>query len=57
MFQEPVKNKNMVIPRYQGYMPGVVANNKFANTISETSRKVFVAKKLDEKPHIFSTTG
>ena len=47
----------MVIPRYQGYMPGVIANNKFANTISETSRKVFVAKKLDEKPHVFSTTG
>lgn len=38
-------------------MPTVTANNKFANTISETSRKVFVAKKLDDKTHNFATTG
>jgi hypothetical protein len=38
-------------------MPGVVANNKFANTISETSRKVFTSKKLDDKEHLYSTTG
>lgn len=55
--REPIKNKNMVVPGYQGYMPGVVANNKFAHTISETSRKAFSAKKLDEKPHMYSTTG
>ena len=55
--QEPVKNKNMVIPGYQGYVPQVVPNNKFAHTISETSRKVFKASKLDDKPHMFSTTG
>jgi len=47
----------MVIPKYQGYMPTVVPNNKYAKTISETSRKVFVAKKLDDKTHDFATTG
>ena len=47
----------MVVPGYQGYMPGVVANNKFAKTIAETSRKVFTAKKLDDKEHLYSTTG
>lgn len=54
---EPVKNKNMVVPGYQGYMPGVVPNNKFANTISETSRKVFNERKLDQKQYLFATTG
>jgi hypothetical protein len=47
----------MVVPGYQGYMPGVVPNNKFANTISETSRKVFNRKKLDDKNYMFATTG
>ena len=47
----------MVVPGYQGYMPGVTANNKFAHTISETSRKVFTSKKLDAKTHLFATTG
>lgn len=47
----------MVVPGYQGYMPGVVANNKFANTVSETSRKIFKPAKLDDKKHMFATTG
>lgn len=47
----------MVVPGYQGYMPGVVPDNKFANTISETSRKVFVPKKLDMKTFLYATTG
>lgn len=47
----------MVVPGYQGYMPGVVANNKFAKTMAETSRKAFKPKRVDEKPHMFATTG
>jgi hypothetical protein len=47
----------MVVPGYQGYMPKVVANNKFGQTIAETSRRVFNNKKLDDKPFMFATTG
>jgi len=47
----------MVVPGYQGYMPGVVPNNKFAHTIAEISRKVFKAKKLDDKEYLYATTG
>lgn len=47
----------MVVPGYQGYMPGVVPNNKFANTLSETSRRVFTSKKLDAIPRFFAATG
>ena len=54
---EPVKNKNMVIPGYKGYIPGMVPNNKFAKTIAETSRKSFNSRKLDSKTQLFATTG
>ena len=47
----------MVIPRYQGFIPKVAANNKFGKTISDTARKVFTAKKIEDKPHMFATTG
>jgi hypothetical protein len=47
--KSPVERKNGVIPGYKGYLPGVVANNMFGSTHTETSRRSLDKGLLDDK--------
>ena len=39
--QTPTQNKNYVVPKYGGYVPGMKANNELGRSLSKTSRRCF----------------
>jgi len=44
------------LPKYQGYIPGKIANNEYGASITNVSRRVFSPEKLDT-PSLFASTG
>ena len=52
-----MEKKNSAIPKYQGYVPGMTANNEIGGRYTQVTRKCFDKKKLDEVPNFYSTTG
>ena len=55
--RSPVEKKNACVPGYKGYLPGVVANNIFGKTQTETSRRSLDRATLDDKVALYSSTG
>jgi len=46
---ESVERKNMIIPKYQGYVPCLYSDQKLSKRITEQSRDVLHHGHLDDK--------
>ena len=52
-----VERKNMVIPKYQGYVPNLKAKSLLAKRYSEQSRDVLRPENIDDKDQTMASTG
>lgn len=52
-----VERKNMVIPKYQGYVPSLKADSHLQKRITEQSREVLNRQYLDDPPQMMASTG
>eukprot|EP00349_Pseudokeronopsis_sp_Brazil_P001834 CAMPEP_0202956802 /NCGR_PEP_ID=MMETSP1396-20130829/1303_1 /ASSEMBLY_ACC=CAM_ASM_000872 /TAXON_ID= /ORGANISM="Pseudokeronopsis sp., Strain Brazil" /LENGTH=74 /DNA_ID=CAMNT_0049673993 /DNA_START=96 /DNA_END=320 /DNA_ORIENTATION=+ len=55
--QSPCERKNMAIPGYKGYIPGVKAEPAVGKRFSEQSREVLTKQGLDDKEAVLASTG
>ena len=55
--KDPKENNNVAIPKYCGFIPGVVSNEEYGKSFSAISRNAFAHPKLDNSNKKFSTTG
>ena len=49
--------KNVAIPAYSGFIPGLVSENKFANTYSHITRECFANPELGKNKLGLSSAG
>lgn len=55
--QKPLEPKNVAVPGYQGFIPGLYSNNEYSKTYSRITRERLANPELGQNPLSLSSTG